>query len=133
MTQDEMTVLLKRTPFCRFLAFDLVSANGDEVSASMKFADRFVGNPILNLYHGGIVASFMEVVASLIVWQDGSETGPKPINLTIDYIRPALPDLLNVSARIAHAGKRMARVETIAWQADPNKVVAKGLFHFLGV
>ena len=101
------------------------------IATSMPFAERHIGNPVLNNYHGGIVASFMEATASLSVSDDWETNRPKPINLTVDYLRPARPGQLNARAALSRKGRRIASIETIAWQEDEAKPVAKGLFHFL--
>jgi acyl-coenzyme A thioesterase PaaI-like protein len=54
----------------------------------------------------------------------------RPPSFNIERDIP-LPDALHVRATVAHIGERMARVETIAWQTEPEKAVSKGLFHFL--
>ncbi len=97
----------------------------------MPFAERHIGNPVLDTFHGGIIASFMETIASLTVMDGKDAPHPKPINLTVDYLRPGLPGVLNTRATISRKGRRMASVETVAWQKDEKKPVAKGLFHFL--
>jgi len=119
------------TPFFRFLDITIVEVNATQVMASMPFAERHIGNPVLDTFHGGIIASFMETIASLTVMDGKDADHPKPINLTVDYLRPGLPGTLNTRATISRKGRRMASVETIAWLDDPEKPVAKGLFHFL--
>ena len=58
---------------------------------------------------------------------------PKPINLTIDYLRPAVKGPLTVRATVTRKGKRMASVRTVSWQDDDSRPVAEGLHHFLVV
>ena len=131
MTPEETPTLLMKMPFFRFLGFTIVDNDEGEVTARMPFAESYIGNPVMNYYHGGIVASVMEAVASVAVWQDLKKWGPKPINLTADYLRPAVSETLNVRATILRRGRRMASVEAVSWQAAPENPVAKGLFHFL--
>lgn len=131
MSPDVTAALLAKVPFFRFLGFAIVEADEVQVTARMPFAERFIGNPVMDYYHGGIVASVMEAVASLTVWEDPEKRGPKPINLMVDYLRPARPETLHVRAAISRKGRRMASVETVSWQAEPERPVAKGLFHFL--
>jgi acyl-coenzyme A thioesterase PaaI-like protein len=73
----------------------------------------------------------MEALASLTVLGDLNSLPPKPVNLTVDYLRPGLPGTLNARASILRRGRRIASVETTAWLDDAEKPVAKGLFHFL--
>jgi len=120
-----------RVPFFRFLDIKFVEADSTQILAQMPFADRFIGNPVLDTYHGGIIASFMETVASLSVLDDMNALPAKPINLTVDYLRPGFAGTLTTRATISRKGRRMASVETVAWLEDESKPVAKGLFHFL--
>jgi len=118
-------------PFFRFLDFSIREADAGIILATMPFAERHIGNPVLETYHGGIIASFMEAIASLCVLDDMNAPLAKPINLAVDYMRPGYGGTLNTRATITKKGRRMASVETVAWLEDENKLVAKGLFHFL--
>ena len=56
---------------------------------------------------------------------------PKPINITIDYLRSAKADDLYGHAVVHKLGRRMASVRAEAWQADRDKPVAALQAHFL--
>ncbi len=131
MTPEKTTTLLMKMPFFRFLGFTIVNIEAGQVAAQMPFSESYIGNPVMNYYHGGIIASVMEAVASVAVWQDLKKRSPKPINLTVDYLRPAIAQSLNVRAAVLRKGRRIASVEAVSWQAEPENPVAKGLFHFL--
>lgn len=131
MTLDDMQARCDRVPFFRFLGFSLIDGNEEQILARMPFQQRHIGNPALSTYHGGIIASFMEALASLSVMSDPAAEPPKPINLTVDYLRPGLPNTLTARATVLRKGRRMASVETVAWLEDEARPVAKGLFHFL--
>ena len=132
MNRTELQAVCARVPFFRFLGLSVTEATESGVVTSMPFVDRHVGNPVQGNYHGGIIASFMEVTASLSVLDDWEDQRPKPINLTVDYLRPGRPGkTLHARATISRKGRRMASIETVAWQEDEAKPVAKGLFHFL--
>jgi uncharacterized protein (TIGR00369 family) len=118
-------------PFFRFLDFSVLEADETQILAQMPFAQRHIGNPVLDTYHGGIIASFMEAIASLCVLDDMNAPLAKPINLSVDYLRPGYAGTLNTRAFVTKKGRRMASVETLAWLDDPDKPVAKALFHFL--
>jgi len=133
MAPEEYQALLERVPFFRFLDFTVLEKDEQRIMASMPCKDRHIGNPVMKIFHGGIVASFMEAAASLGVSDDWVTNPPKPINLTVDYLRPAFARELFVQATITRKGKRMSSMETVAWQEDRDKPVAKGLYHFLHV
>jgi len=131
MQAAELNAYIAKTPFFRFLKMQVLSNSGDKIETAMPFEERFVGNPILKNFHGGIIASYLEASASLLILDLPVEGLPKPINLTVDYLRPAGPKPLNAHAHIFRSGRRMASIEALAWQENRNKPVAKGLFHFL--
>ena len=131
MTREELQEQCERNPFFRFIDFTIIRVDDDDILASMVQSERHIGNPVIGSFHGGITASFMEAIASVSVSQNWDILTPKPINLTIDYLRPALAGTLFTRAEISKKGRRMASIETVAWQDDADTPVAKGLFHFL--
>ncbi len=131
MTREELQAQCELVPFFRFIDFTIESADDDTILASMVQSKRHIGNPAISSFHGGITASFMEAIASVSVSRNWDILTPKPINLTIDYLRPALAGTLFTRTEISKKGRRMASIATVAWQDDADKPVAKGLFHFL--
>lgn len=133
MNREDIQMRCDRVPFFRFLDFIVSDLIDEGIETIMPFSERHIGNPVLNYVHGGIVASFLEATAMLSVMENWEGNPPKPINLTVDYLRPSKSEQLNARAVILRKGRRMASVEAVAWQDDEQKLVAKGLFHFLVV
>ena len=122
---------LRRVPYFRFLNFEIRRIEDLSAEAEITFEDRHIGNPIKEHYHGGIIASFMEAVAAIAVEPQFADQPPKPINLTVDFLRPALKGPLRTTATVTRKGRRMASVRTFAWQDHAALPVADGLYHFL--
>ncbi|KAA8605902.1 thioesterase [Salipiger aestuarii] len=122
---------VSKVPFFRFLDFEVQRLDSLHADAEMTFASRHIGNPVLELYHGGIIASFMEATSAIAVHPEFSDVPAKPINLTVDYLRPATKGPLYASAHVTRKGKRIASVSAISWQTSRDKPVAEGLYHFL--
>jgi uncharacterized protein (TIGR00369 family) len=118
-------------PFFRFLNFEVQSLDNLHAAAEMTFESRHIGNPVMEYYHGGIIASLMEAIAAIAVRPDFSEAPAKPINLTVDYLRPAVKGPLYARANVTRKGKRIASVSVISWQTAREKPIAEGLYHFL--
>lgn len=131
MSLQTVNANVARVPFFRFLNFEIRHLDGLHAEAEMTFDERHIGNPVLELYHGGIIASFMEATAAIAVHPDFAEVPAKPINLTVDYLRPAVRGPLHSRANVTRKGKRIASVSVITWQTDRDKPVAEGLYHFL--
>lgn len=109
-----------------------MNLSGDELTGVLPFRDDIVGNPLIPALHGGAVGAFLEVVAaaSLITSQELSRL-PKPINVAIDYLRPARAHDVFARAQVARSGRRVANVRVEAWQGRRGKPVATLHGHFL--
>ena len=122
---------VSRVPFFRFLNFEVQEISETYAEAEITFESRHIGNPVMEYYHGGIIASFMEATAAIAVHPEFADIPAKPINLTVDYLRPAVKGPLTAGAMVTRKGKRIASVSVTAWQAARDKPVAEGLYHFL--
>ncbi|MAO58494.1 MULTISPECIES: PaaI family thioesterase [Halomonadaceae] len=131
MNLQTVNANLSRVPFFRFLNFEVQSLDNLHAAAEMTFESRHIGNPVMEHYHGGIIASFMEAIAAIAVRPDFEEAPAKPINLTVDYLRPAVKGPLYTHANVTRKGKRIASVSVISWQTAREKPIAEGLYHFL--
>lgn len=98
----------------------------------LRYRHSNVGNPLIPALHGGIVGALLEHAAILhILAGTDSEALPKIINITIDYLRPALAKDLFARGTIIRQGRRIANVRVEAWQSDPGTPVAAAHAHFL--
>jgi len=131
MNLQTVNANLSRVPFFRFLNFEVQSLDNLHAAAEMTFESRHIGNTVMEHYHGGIIASFMEAIAAIAVRPDFEEAPAKPINLTVDYLRPAVKGPLYTHANVTRKGKRIASVSVISWQTAREKPIAEGLYHFL--
>src|SRR6202023_214767 len=116
------------SPFARFLGIRL----GDDGTLVMPFSPKIIGNPILPAIHGGMTGAFLETTAIVGVTRDLAVSAlPKPIGLTINYLRSgrALDSYANVS--IVKQGRRVVAFEAKAWQDDPTKPIASAFGHFM--
>jgi acyl-coenzyme A thioesterase PaaI-like protein len=98
----------------------------------MPFSPKIIGNPILPAIHGGMTGAFLETTAIVGVTRDlGASAPPKPIGLTINYLRSgrALDSYARVS--IVKQGRRVVAFEAQAWQDDPSKPIASAFGHFM--
>ncbi|HYC75554.1 PaaI family thioesterase [Brevundimonas sp.] len=126
-----MTDLLDRIPYARFLG--LTSAlEGDHLTVTMPFADSLIGNPMLPALHGGATAALLELTAVAQVALSYPRLRlPRPINLTVAYLRTGRAFDVRARARISKAGRRVAHVLAEAWQEDEAQPIASLTAHFL--
>jgi uncharacterized protein (TIGR00369 family) len=129
---EDLTAFLDRTPFARYLGMRC-ELHGDEMIAVLPFQEKFIGNRAINAMHGGCTGAFLELTAMAEAYlQSDMQRPPKPINITIDYLRSAKGENLYASATVHKLGRRMASVRAEAWQGeDRNKVVTALQAHFL--
>ncbi|WP_084420489.1 PaaI family thioesterase [Henriciella litoralis] len=128
---DELQAFLDRTPFARFLGMRC-DIRGDEMTAILPFQDKFIGNKAINAMHGGCTGAFLELTTMAQVFLSSElKRPPKPINVTIDYLRSAKGEDLYARAIVHKLGRRMASVRAEAWQAERDKPVAALQAHFL--
>ena len=109
-----------------------IDRRGDELTGVLPFDDSLIGNPLVPALHGGAVGAFLEVIASatLLAAQPLARL-PKPIDVAVDYLRPARPDDVYARAIIGRQGSRVANVRAEAWQGRRGAPVTTLHGHFL--
>jgi uncharacterized protein (TIGR00369 family) len=126
-----MTDILDRMPYARFLGLQTL-VSGDEITVIMPFADRLIGNPMLPALHGGSTAALLEMTAmAQVAITFPSSRLPRPINVTVAYLRTGRPIDVFARARISRAGRRVAHVQAEAWQEERAQPIASLTAHFL--
>jgi len=144
-----LKALVQNVPYIQFLGIEF-DRRGDELTATLPFDDKLIGNPFLPAIHGGVTAAFLEVTAIIelswsLLWEE-MESGrvdaahldpihlprlPKTIDFTIDYLRSGLPRDAYARARVNRSGRRYASVHVEAWQDNRSRLFAQGTGHFL--
>ena len=144
-----LKALVDGVPYIRFLGISF-DRRGDELTATLRFDDKLIGNPFLPALHGGVTAAFLEVTAIIelswsYLWED-IESGkidpvtidakhlprlPKTIDFTVDYLRSGLPRDAYARARVNRSGRRYASVHVEAWQDNRARPFAQATGHFL--
>src|SRR3990167_7401028 len=128
---DEIDSILKRLPFAQTLGMRC-EVLGDEMTAILPFQEKLIGNVAIRALHGGAIASFLELTAMLQVFLvSDMPRPPRPINLTIDYLRKGHAKDLYARAYVLKMGRRMASVRAEAWQENRAEPVTALMAHFL--
>ena len=116
------------SPFARCLGI----RDGVDGTMVMPFSPRIIGNPILPAIHGGMTGAFLETTAIVGVTRElGVSALPKPIGLTINYLRSGRALDSYAGAAIVKQGRRVVAFEAKAWQDDPAKPIATAFGHFM--
>lgn len=142
-----LRALVSGVPYIGFLGIQF-DRRGDEISATLPFDEKLIGNPMLPALHGGATAAFLEVTAIVelsfsMLWED-VESGridlsdpaalprlPKTIDFTVDYLRSGLPRDSYARARVTRSGRRYASVQVEGWQDNRTRPFIQATGHFL--
>jgi len=128
---DRIASTLKAIPYARHLGLRVADAGGaGHVVFHLPFEERLVGNITLPAYHGGIVASFMQIAALTLTYGVlGEDRLPKLVDFSIDYLSSAGPSDLFARCELHRVGRRVAALGIRCWQHDPEAPVALGRAH----
>ena len=125
---DDPAGLFANSPFARCLG---IRANEDG-RLVMPFSPKIIGNPILPAIHGGMTGAFLETAAIVgVTGELGGSARPKPIGLTINYLRSGRAQDSFARVSIVKQGRRIVAFEAQAWQDDPEKPIASAFGHFM--
>jgi len=127
----DVAALVQAVPYCALLGIT-ARLEGGRVVLDMAFDYKLIGNPVLPAIHGGVIGSLLETAAIVqTVWATKSASLPKPVDITIDYLRSARAVTSHASATLARQGRRVVNVHATMWQEDETKPVAGLRGHFL--
>ena len=130
-SQEALDAILARIPYARFLGVRM-ELHGDEMTGVLPYAEHLIGNPGLPALHGGVIGAFMEMTALLQLSIVESLTRqPRPVDVSIDYLRSGRPVDTYARALIKKVGRRIANVQVEAWQEARAAPIAALHGHFL--
>ncbi|MCF8469860.1 MAG: PaaI family thioesterase [Parvibaculum sp.] len=129
--KPNIDALMHAIPYARFLGIT-VDQRGNEITTVLHFSPKLIGNPVLPALHGGVIGAFLETTAiAQLAFETGVGPLPKPIGLTIDYLRSGKPVDTYGRAEITKQGRRVVTVRAEAWQEDRARPIATTHGHFL--
>jgi len=124
--------LISTQPYIAQLAIKYVEdSNGGNIFY-LEPEERFIGNPMLNAIHGGIICGLLESASSLtLMLARETNSPPRLISQTTSFLGSASADkTLFVRTEITKSGKRILAVNARAYQDDADKLVAKASILF---
>ena len=128
---DKVTAFLDAAPFARTLGLTC-DIYGDEMTSTLPFREELIGNGAIRALHGGAIGAFLEMTAMAQLYMvTDLISPPKPIDLTVDYLRSGKATDTFARASVRKLGARMASVYAEAWQSDRAKPVATLRAQFL--
>lgn len=128
---DDFGPLLKLVPYTAFMGIQAEVTDGD-VRGQMTYSDHLLGNARVQALHGGTLGALLESTAIFkLLWHGETVAIPKPINITVEYLRAGKAQDTFARAEFTRHGRRVANVRVFAWQDNPAKPVAIATSHFL--
>jgi acyl-coenzyme A thioesterase PaaI-like protein len=129
--KPDLAALIAAVPYAAYLGLR-VDRKGTEITTVLPFAPHLIGNPVLPALHGGVVGGFLETTAVLqILFETGAAGMPKPVDISIDYLRSGKPVDTFGRAIITKQGRRVVNVHAEAWQDEHTRPIAAVRGHFL--
>ena len=127
----DLAALNAAIPYHRYLGLE-VRQGPEGLVLVMPFDDKLIGNPTLPALHGGVTGALLEcaAIATLMAEVD-TESLPRIINLSIDYLRPGRARDTYARGRITRQGRRVVNVQAQAWQQTPAEPIATASAHLL--
>jgi uncharacterized protein (TIGR00369 family) len=129
-TSEALAAVLARIPYVAHLGVR-AELHGDQMTAVLPFSPHLIGNPMLPALHGGVIGGFMELTAVIQLSLQSGEAHPKPIDVTVEYLRSGRPADTFARAEVKKVGRRIANVQVEAWQDHRAKPIAALRGHFL--
>lgn len=114
-------------PYADFLGISVVHQDGGSPLLSMPYAEGLGGTQ--GWLHGGAIAGLLEIAAiaaidATLEEPDDPRARFKPINVTVDYIRPGRAMETFARGVAMRVGSRIGSVHVEAWQESPAKPIA---------
>jgi uncharacterized protein (TIGR00369 family) len=123
---------MRRPPFHAVLAPEAHEVNPEtgEVVIRLPFREDFRRDPVDDGYHGGVIASLIDLAGHAAVAVKVGKPAPT-IDLRIDYLRPAPSVTLEARARVLRAGRAIARADIDVLADGVVVAVGRGTFSTL--
>lgn len=114
-----------RSPYARTMGFTSERDADGRLVLLMDYAFDKMGRP--GFLHGGAIAGMLEAAGYATLADALGPEDPariKPVNVTVNYLRGGRDAVTRARATIQRLGRRIANLEVIAWQDDPEQPIA---------
>jgi uncharacterized protein (TIGR00369 family) len=122
---------IQQIPYARLIGMSCIPI-GESLLFTLPPNRDNVGNPTLPALHGGVIAGFMEMSATLymLLTQD-AQAVPKVVDFAIDYLRPGRLQESYAECAVIRQGKKIVNVSIVAWQDRKETAIATARAHLL--
>lgn len=131
---DRVTRFINTLNQARELGLTVVGAAPGQLTLSLPYSERIIGNPETGVIHGGAITTLMDTTSGsvMICGLDDFELCPT-LDLRVDYMRPAEPGKpVHARAEIRKMTRNIAFTRCEAFQ-DDGEVVATCVGTFMRI
>ena len=130
--QGDFRRIVELVPYARLIGLELGTDDDGSLLYRLNYQPGNIGNAQLPAIHGGVIGGFMQHAALLeVLWNLDADVLPKAVDFSIDYLRPARPEVLCAQCTVVRQGQKVANVAVSAWQGSPQRIVATARIHYL--
>jgi uncharacterized protein (TIGR00369 family) len=135
---------MQQIPFNRLVGLEVENINGKDIVFKLKMRDELVGNWLMGILHGGVIASALDVAggtAALVAAY--ARLGDVPldqkmktlsklgtIDMRVDYLRPGKGKEFFATASILRIGSKVA-VTRMEFKNENDDLIAVGTGTYL--
>lgn len=121
---------LQDSPYASNYGMQLLQSE-PEIECVTPWQDEFVGNPLIQAWHGGIVTGVLELTGKLqALTVAAADTGPL-LSANINFLRPTRGNsVVHTRAHLVRSGKQIINIDVIAWQVSPLDPTASASLTF---
>ncbi len=132
LDEENAKELVSSIPYAEYLGMRIQQNINGEIIFHLPFQEKHVGNPMIRAIHGGILASFMECSATIMVIGTVSHDHlPKCVNQTTEYLKSAKDVDTYARVKVNKAGRRILATTVSCWQQDESVPVAIAHLRFM--
>lgn len=133
LTDDILKQLVETIPYMKAIGAIWQGRDPDGVNLKLPYRDDLIGDPHTRIIAGGVVTALLDHGCGLAVWDAIGEFKPiATMDLRIDYMRPATPELdLIICARCYKLTRSVGFVRAFAHDGDIHDPVAAAQSAFI--
>lgn len=120
---------------CQTLGIRVMEAAENHLVLELPYSERIVGNPDTRVIHGGAITSLMDTASGSVILCALPEFELCPtLDLRMDYMRPAEPDLpVLARARTYRITRNIIFTRCVAYQQEQDNTVADCVATFMRI
>lgn len=117
------------------LGIEFTQFNEGQAASWLPYDERFVGNPVTGVLHGGVITALLDATCGAAVFAKllgGRATRIATLDLRIDYLKPAAPgQRVQCKAECYKLTRHMAFVRGLAFHEDDTDPIASAAGSFM--